>query len=149
MRATAIGFLLSGIIGGAAFAYDAYDPANCNGVGWDDERAMLASVVTAKPRVNFVKSPYDYDFKAESCPSATDACQKKSYLVTGDLVLTGAPRGAFTCISYHSPVSTRRDWTTGWVLNSALKPVAPMRSPKASDWAGSWRQGQRYVGGGL
>jgi hypothetical protein len=24
-----------------------------------------------------------------------------------------------------------------------------MRSPKASDWVGSWRQGQRYVGGGL
>src|SRR5258708_36090935 len=24
-----------------------------------------------------------------------------------------------------------------------------MQSPKATDWVGTWRQGQRYVGGGL
>ena len=60
----------------------------------------------AAPRVNFIKSPYDDDFKAESCP-ATDACRKKSYLVTGDLVLTGKTRGEFTCVAYQSPPSKK------------------------------------------
>jgi hypothetical protein len=133
---------------GPAAAYDAYDPANCNGVGWDDNRALVVSAVTAKPRVNFVKSPYDDDFKAETCPAATDACRKKTYLVTGDLVLTGATRGEFTCVSYHSPLSAKRNWVTGWLPSAALTPVAPTLAPKTSDWAGTWRQGKNYVGGG-
>ena len=129
MRATALGLLVGGLlIAGPAAAYDAYDPANCNGVGWDDKRPLVVSSVTAKPRVNFVKSPYDDDFTAETCPAATDACRKKSYLVTGDLVLTGATRGEFTCTSYHSPLSAEWIWVTGWLPSAALTPVAPMAS---------------------
>jgi hypothetical protein len=96
MRAEVFGLLLSAVLlAGPASAYDPYDPANCNGgVGWDDKRALVVSKVTAKPRVNFLKSPYDDDFKAENCPAAAQACRKKSYLVTGDLVLTGRPRGS-------------------------------------------------------
>jgi hypothetical protein len=63
---------------GSALAYDAYDPANCNGVDWDDKRPLTVSKVTAHPRVNFIKSPYDDDFKALTCPAATAACRKKS-----------------------------------------------------------------------
>src|SRR5262249_42637501 len=109
MRATAIGLFLGVVLfAGSASAYDAYDPMNWNGgAEWDDERALVVSKVTAKPRVNFVKSPYDDDFKAETCPAATDTCRKTSYLVTGDLVLTGRTRGEFTCVSYHSPLSNK------------------------------------------
>lgn len=149
MRATALGLLLGGLlIVGPAAAYDPYDPANCNGVGWDDKRTLVVSAVTAKPRVYFVKSPYDDDFKAETCPSATDACRKKSHLITGDLVLTGDTRGEFTCISYHSPLSAKRIWVHAWLPSAALTPVAPMRAPKTKDWVGTWRQGKHYVGGG-
>lgn len=151
MRAEIFGLFLSAVLlAGPASAYDAYDPANCTGgLGWDDKRPVVVSRVTASPRVNFVKSPYDDDFKAESCPAATEACRKQSYLVTDDLVLTGPTRGEFTCVSYHSPVSDKRNWATGWLPSAALAPVAPTPSPKAMDWVGSWRQGKRYVGGGL
>jgi len=44
------------------------DPKNCNGVAWNNEHAMVVVKVTARPRVNFVKSPYDDDFKAAGCP---------------------------------------------------------------------------------
>jgi hypothetical protein len=139
-----------GRLGEACVAYDPYDPANCNGgVEWDDQRTLVVSKVTAKPRINYVKSPYDDDFKAENCPAATEACRKKSYLVTDDLVLTGRTRREFTCVPYHSPVSNKRIWAMGWLPSAALKPVAPMQSPKPTDWVGTWRQGQRYVGGGL
>lgn len=118
--------------------YDAYDPRNCNGAEWDDKSALVVSKVTAQPRVNFVKSPYDNDFKAATCPAATETCRKKSYLVTGDLVLVGKTRGDFTCVSYQSPLAKKQIWTSGWLPSSALSPVAPMPSPEISDWIGTW-----------
>jgi hypothetical protein len=128
------------LMAGSASAYDAYDQHNCNGVDWNDKRALVVSKVIAKPRVNFIKSPYDDDFTASSCPADTGACRKKSYLVTGDLVLTGKTRGAFTCVVYQSPRAKKQIWTRGWLPNAALTPVAPMPSPKASDWIGTWSQ---------
>ena len=57
--------LFTVLTAGSASAYDPYDPRNCNGFEWDDKRALVVQKVTAKPRVNFIKSPYDDDFKAE------------------------------------------------------------------------------------
>jgi len=127
---------------GPASAYDPYDPHNCNGIEWDDERALVVQKVTATPRVNFIKSPYDDEFKAETCPADTLACRKKSYLVTGDLVLTGKILGAFTCTSYQMK---KQVWATGWLPSAALTPVAPMALPKLSDWLGTWD----HPGGGV
>ena len=122
----------------AASAYDAMDPANCIGVDWSDKQTLVVSKVSGAPRVNFVKSPYDDDFKAESCPAATDACRKKSYLVNGDLVFTGRTKGDFTCVSYQSPTAKQRGWARGWMPTAALEPVTPMPAPKQTDWIGTW-----------
>lgn len=139
MRAKGICLLLSAVlIAGSVSAYDAYDPNNCNGIDWDDKRALVVQKVTARPRVNFIKSPYDDDFKATSCPADTEACRQKSYLVTGDLVLTGKTQDTFTCVVYQSPLAKKQTWAKGWLPTSALTPVAPMPSPKISDWLGSW-----------
>ena len=141
MRARVILLLLGAMLMlRPAAAYDAEDPANCVGVDWDNEHPLVVSKVTANPRVNFVKSPYDDDFKAESCPAATEACRKTSYLVAGDLVLTGRTRGSFTCVSYQSTKAKRQIWTTGWLPSAALAPVTPMAAAHLSDWIGSWEQ---------
>jgi hypothetical protein len=123
---------------GPASAYDAYDQHNCNGVDWDDKRALVVSKVIAKPRVHFIKSPYDDDFKAESCPADTEACRKTAYLVTGDMVLTGKTRDAFTCVVYQSLRAKKQVWTRGWLPSTALEPVKPRPAPKTSDWLGTW-----------
>jgi len=140
MHKTAIRLLLlhALLIAGPASAYDANDPKNCNGVGWDNEAPWIVARVVAKPRVNFVKSPYDDDFKAESCPAETAACRKNSYLVTGELVFVGDTNGAFTCINYQSPLAKKQVWATGWLPSAALAPVARMSPTKASDWIGTW-----------
>ena len=138
MRAVVIGLLLSVALAQYASAYDANDPANCNGADWDGKLALTVSKVTAQPRVKFIKSPYDDDFSAATCPAPTGACRKKSYLVTGDLVLVGRTRGDFTCVSYHSPLAKNQIWTNGWLPSAALTPVAPMPSPKIPDWIGTW-----------
>jgi hypothetical protein len=139
MRAAAIGLLLSVALARSASAFDAYDPANCSGAGWDDKRALTVSKVAVRPRANFVKSPYDDDFTATGCPATTKACEKKAYLVTGDLVLAGQTRGDFTCVSYQSPLTKSQIWANGWLPSAALTPVAPMASPKMSDWTSTWR----------
>ena len=146
MRAAVFGLFLGGLFSGAllsaqaAQAYDAYDPANCNGIDWDDQRALVVSKVTAQPRAHLIKSPYDDDFKAASCPAATDACRKKSFLVTGDLVLVGKTRGEFTCVLYQSPAAKKPTWSKGWLPSAALTPVTPMASAQISDWSGKWSQ---------
>jgi hypothetical protein len=84
------------------------------------------------------QEPYDDDFTAAACPAATKACQKKSYLVTGDLVLVGRTQGDFTCVSYQSPLAKKQIWANGWLPSMALTPVAPMPSPKTPDWIGTW-----------
>ena len=77
MRAMAAGLLLAAVLtAGPASAYDAYDPHNCNGADWNGKELLVVSKVVTRPRVNFVKSPYDDDFKAESCPAETEACAK-------------------------------------------------------------------------
>lgn len=139
MRKTAICLLLlNTLIAGAASGYDPNDAKNCNGVGWDNKSPWVIAKVTAKPRVNFVKSPYDDDFKAESCPAETAACRKNSYLVTDDLVFVGESSGAFTCVNYQSPLAKKQVWATGWLPSAALTPVGRMSSTKASDWIGKW-----------
>jgi hypothetical protein len=141
MRRAIIGLLFDvAFVAGAASAHVAEDSGNCNGVEWREDGALVVSKVTAVPRVNFVKSAYDDDFKATACPSPSDGCRKESYLVTGDLVLVGKTRGDFTCVAYQSPQSKKQTWTTGWLPSAALTPVAPSPSPTQSDWIGAWRQ---------
>jgi hypothetical protein len=116
----------------------AYDPRNCAGVDWDDE-AVLARV-TAGPRINFIRSPDDDAGKAASCPARGEACRKKTYLVTGDLVLAGRTQGSFTCVSHHAAGRKKPTWITGWLPRAALSPIEPAPSPQASDWLGTWTQ---------
>lgn len=164
MRAWAIGLVLSVVLSaGPASAYDTYDsrklfaapifaspvpsetgqaaddPRNCNGVEWDDNDTLGLARVTAGPRVNFIKSPQDREAGAENCPAAGEACRKKSYLVTGDLVLTGRTRGDFVCVSCQS-TAKRPVWTQGWLPRAALAGLAPTPSPDIADWLGTWDQ---------
>jgi hypothetical protein len=114
MRTTMILLLVGAVLAiRPATAYNAEDPANCNGVDWDNER----------------------------CPVDTEACRKKSYLVNGDLVLTGKTRGSFTCVSHQALQSkSKAIWTTGWLPSAALAPLTPTPAPSLSDWIGSWEQ---------
>jgi hypothetical protein len=133
-----LGLLLSAVLCAGSAAFGADDPRNCKGVEWDDNRALAVSKITAYPRVNLIKSPYDDDFRASACPAATKDCRKNSYLVTGDLVLVGKTQGDFTCVDYQSPRAREQRWIAGWLPSTALTPVAPMSSPKMSDWIGAW-----------
>jgi hypothetical protein len=108
------------------------DLNTCIGVDFDAKRPLIASRVTTRPHVNFVKGSED----DAACPADKESCRKKAFLVPGDVVLTGRAQGAFTCVAYQ--YLRKPDWTTGWLPTSSLSPVEPMRSPKMPDWIGSW-----------
>jgi hypothetical protein len=138
-------FLSAACLAGAESASGADDPNNCNGVGWDDNRALAVAKVTAPSRVNFLKSPYDDHSKAASCPAAKKMCRKKAYLVSGDLVFVGKKQGDFICVDYQSPQAKKQIWIRGWLPSEALTPVAPTSSPEPADWIGGWRHPGGFV----
>lgn len=110
------------------------DPNACRGIDFDVKRPLVASRVSARPHVNFIKGSDD----DAACPTGKEACRKKAYVVPGDIVLTGRVQGAFTCVSYQSFRTRKQNWTAGWLPTSSLTPIAPMPAPKAVDWIGSW-----------
>jgi hypothetical protein len=121
----------------ASFALPALadsDPNARRGVDFDVKRPLVASRISVRPHVNFVKGSDD----DAACPADKDACRKKAYLVPGDVVLTGRAQGAFTCASYQSFHTRKQNWTVGWLPTSSLTPLEPMGSPKAADWIGTW-----------
>jgi hypothetical protein len=110
------------------------DHDNCHGVDFDIKRPLVVAKVSAPSRVYFVKGADE----SASCPSDVAGCSEPSYLVPGDLVLTGKTRGAYVCAAFQSPLARKQDWTNGWLPTSALSPVAPAPAPKDSDWIGEW-----------
>ncbi|WP_316190685.1 hypothetical protein [Bradyrhizobium sp. SZCCHNS2096] len=145
MQARLIGVVLGAALSVSSALAETANPNDCLGIDWDDTRPLTVAKVTAQPRVNFIKSPYDDDFKAATCPAATEACRRAAYLVTNDLVLVGKVSGEFTCITYQSPTAKKQTWSRGWLPNAALTTVAPMTTPTLSDWLGSWE----HPGGGI
>jgi hypothetical protein len=107
-------------------------PKDCLGVDFDVKRPLVASKVTSK-RANFVKSARDNVL----CPAEDAACEGKAHLVRGDVALRGKTLGPYTCVSYLSP--REHISTDGWMVSSALSPIAPNPSSKLPDWIGFWR----------
>ncbi|HUI95399.1 MAG TPA: hypothetical protein VLX44_06585 [Xanthobacteraceae bacterium] len=103
------------------FAFDTKAPAG------------ISRVAAGTPRAYFVHGRSD----AAACPSDAAACRSRSYLVSGDIVLTGAIRGAFTCITYQNLKSGFI--MSGWTASASLAAVAGAPAPRPSDWTGTWR----------
>ncbi|PXA84545.1 hypothetical protein DMC47_39900 [Nostoc sp. 3335mG] len=119
------------------------------GCGWLDvngDDVQVAKVTPGKPRVYFV---IDRIFKAQ-CPAAGAACQDKTYLVPGDVVVTGKREGAFVCAGF---VNTRGSTTIGWFPAAALAPL-PAAERQPNDWVGHWSAPEQDItikaaGGGM
>ena len=124
------------LLGGAGVWQAAAEtqPGDCVGVEFDAKRPVVVAKVAGKSRTYYIKSAWE----DPSCPSEAQSCRAKAYLVGDDLVLTGRTQGPFTCVSYQSPRDRKQVWTNGWILTASLSPVAPIASPKFSDWTGRW-----------
>src|SRR5262245_26844585 len=93
------------------------NPGDCLGVDFDAKRPLVVAKVVASPRAQFVLSRWEN----ESCPADTVKCRSSAYLVPGDLALTSATLGPYTCVAYQSPRDTKQKWTNGWMATVALE----------------------------
>jgi hypothetical protein len=110
------------------------DEMMCNGVGFELQRPLAVAKVVGSSRIYFVKGAGEN----ASCPSEAASCREPSYLVPGDLVLSGRTEANFVCAAYQSPSAHEQDWTKGWLPASALLAVAATSAPTLSDWIGDW-----------
>ncbi|MDI9274585.1 hypothetical protein [Stenotrophomonas sp. PFBMAA-4] len=73
----------------------------------------------------------------DGCPAKGEpACRQRSYVVSGDTVVTGRDLGAYRCAFYPNKVGG----SAGWVDRSKLQPL-PVATPSLQDWAGDWKDG--------
>jgi hypothetical protein len=78
-------------------------------------------------RLHFIKD-------GEGCPDETASCQKRSYVMPGDVLLTGVDDDGFTCAYF--PNHARGVW--GWVKSDRLQTLPAFPTPTLADWAGVW-----------
>jgi len=83
--------------------------------------------VIGADRLHFVKD-------GDGCPDDEASCQERSYVMPGDVLLTGVDNDGFTCAYF--PNHARGVW--GWVKSDRLKPLPAFPTPKLADWAGVW-----------
>ena len=123
--------VLPGIIVLFAAAAMATPESASAGCGFGDINAANAQVSVVTPaKLHFVED----DSLVKGCPSDSVKCQKKGYVVAGDVVLTGAVQGAYICTGY---VTARGSALNEWLPTAALEPASPDQQ-HPSDWAGKW-----------
>jgi hypothetical protein len=98
----------------------------------------LMRIAADVPRVNFIEEKSD---KKPACPSLSEACKRKGFLLAGDEVMAGMTQGDLVCVSYIAPdakrVKGRFTETSGFLPASALEP-AGSPPPKPGDFAWRW-----------
>lgn len=75
------------------------------------------------------------------CPGDA-ACQSKTYLIPGDLVITAQSFGGHRCVLFHNQKS-RQDYA-GYLPEARLA-VQPAPDVAFKDWLGEWRNGDNYI----
>ncbi len=104
---------------------------HCTGAAFPDQLG-IARVAHSAAKVNFVRGAHS----GPTCPSLTEACRDRPFLMAGDVVLTSDKQGDFVCATF---VNTRAIETIGWLPAAALENV-PVTPPPLAQWHGSWRR---------
>lgn len=69
----------------------------------------------------------------DGCPSSDSRCVLKSYLVTGDEVITGRAFGHYLCVYY-----PKKGGIAGWLDASRVRRSHVRPDPPLSAWLGRW-----------
>mgnify|MGYP000885066726 FL=1 len=124
-------FLLAMLSPLAAAASDLADGGSCrNGLFPSAQSGFALARVVGTQRLYLLGD-------MDGCPAKGEpACRQRSYVVSGDTVVTGRDLGAYRCAFYPNKVGG----SAGWVDRSKLQPL-PVATPSLQDWAGDWKDG--------
>jgi len=128
-------FLLATLSPLAASAGDLADGGACrNGAFPSEQSGFALARVVATPRLYLLGD-------MDGCPAKGEpACRQRSYVVSGDTVVTGRDRGGYRCAFFPNKVGG----SAGWVDRSKLQPL-PVAVPTLRDWAGDWKDGDNSL----
>jgi hypothetical protein len=125
----------------ASFAASAASATDGNPDNWyrngffPAEEALGLARVSAKGRVRFIDDSY------AECPSAAPRCVGKSYVVSGDLALTGHSYNGYVCAFFPNRVGG----SAGWLRPGDLTRLPDQRTPPLQSWVGEWRDGDNEI----
>lgn len=127
--------LLSTLLSTAAIASEMVDPMSCRNGAFPSEQSDFAlAKVVGTPRL-FLLGDMD------GCPAKGEpACRQRSYVISGDTVLTGRDIGRFRCAFFPN----KGGGSSGWVDKTHLQTL-PLATPKLKDWAGDWHNGDNNL----
>ena len=94
-------------------------------------KSYVLAKVSATPHATFVKNGTEQ----AGCPATGANCQRKGFVVTGDLVIVSSHQNGFACAQY---VDAKGLETTGWLPESALAGEPAAAPSLSNDWIGEW-----------
>jgi hypothetical protein len=72
----------------------------------------------------------------DGCPSASDRCRQRAYVVQGNEVLTGRTKGDYVCAYFPN----KGGGSAGWIDRKQLKSQAVETKPALAAWLGWWSE---------
>jgi len=112
-----------GAVGAPAVARDEITP----------DFAAYQNMTLARVRPG-AKAIFYHDSEVEGCPAPTARCQRRAYVVGGDVVLVGPAQGGLIKAAFSDRGGRP---TEGWILRSMVEPIpTPRAAPSA--WLGNW-----------
>lgn len=118
-----------------ASAAQAIDDGWCrNGAFPKDQSTFGLARIAGKGRAHFLDD-------MDGCPNTEARCRSGTYVIPGDLVLTGRTRGEYVCTYFPNRVGG----SAGWMSKARLRPVPVNQAPPLASWAGNWADGDNSV----
>jgi hypothetical protein len=138
---------MTGVFGAFSPAMADEAPGDCFGVDFDAAHPIAIAKITAdKPRTHFLKNVSDN----AACPSDSEACRKKAYLIPGNLVLldktfSDKTGSAYACAVYESAEDKKVRWSNGWLPAASITKIQPDPAPTRADWLGDWTHSAGHI----
>jgi len=119
----------------AAYAGELADEGSCrNGAFPSQQSGFALARVVGTPRLYLLGD-------MDGCPAKGEpACRQRSYVVTGDTVVTGRDHGVHRCVFFPNAVGG----SAGWVDHDRLQAL-PLPVPTLQAWAGDWKDGDNEL----
>ncbi len=124
-------FLLALLLPVSVLASDLADDGSCRNGAFPSAQSDFAVAKVVGTQRLYLLGDMD------GCPAKGEpACRQRSYVVSGDTVVTGRDLGPYRCAFFPNKVGG----SAGWVERSKLQPVVRL-TPTLQGWAGDWKDG--------
>ncbi len=141
IRSISIKFIVLTVVlcGNTVFSQIPGNPDNWCRQGFFTQESDDFGVSTVKGKKG--TRAYFYGDDSEKCPGSL-SCKTRSYVVSGDSVVTNRKRGDYVC-AWFAPLQGAP--TVGWLKASDLDPREDLSDASAKVWVGEWKYAENDI----